>query len=135
LKLKRKTVVRKLKESAYVAEEEECIEAATKLVTREIKRKKPEDDVALQKALKIAKKIEVPASNLVRANAFTDAQEVVKATEAVQELVTSDAGNMLMVVNASEGVQEDNTAGSDAAAPEAVTGIPDSPHSLSFIKV
>jgi hypothetical protein len=100
-----------------------------------LKRKKAEDAAALHKAMEIAKDIEVPASSLFRADAVTDAQEVVKATEAVQELATSEAGNMLVRVNVGEGVQEDNTAGTDAAASEADTGIPESPHNSDIIVV
>jgi hypothetical protein len=48
-KKKRKNAVRKMKESAYVTEEEEDIEATTELVTREVKRKKAEDAATLAK--------------------------------------------------------------------------------------
>jgi hypothetical protein len=81
----------------------------------ESKRKKAEDAAALQKALEIAKEIEVPASSIAKEDADNIAQEVVKATEAVQELATSEGGNMLMTVKAEEDVKEDNT-----AEPEAV---------------
>jgi hypothetical protein len=50
-------------------------------------------------------------------------------------MATSEAGNLMMVTSANEGVQEDKTAGSEAAAPEAVTGIPDSPHSNYVIEI
>jgi hypothetical protein len=55
----------------------------------------------------------------------------------VQELASSEAEKMLMIVSAdgSEGVQEDQVAGSEAAAPDAVTGIPDSPHSHTVIDI
>jgi hypothetical protein len=76
-KKKRKTAVRKLKESMYVAEEEEGIEAATGLVTREIKRKKAEDAATLAKIRELAKGIEVPASSLAREDAGVVAQQVV----------------------------------------------------------
>jgi len=46
-KKKRKQPVRKLKLPACVEEEEEHSVAATELVTREVKRKKPEDASAL----------------------------------------------------------------------------------------
>jgi hypothetical protein len=45
----------------------------------------------------------------------------------VQELASSEAGKMLLVVSGAEGVHEDKAAGSEAAAPGAITGIPDSP--------
>lgn len=108
----RKTIVMKIKESAYVTQEEEDVEASTELVTREVKRKKAEDAAALQKALEVAKETEIPASSVAREDAVIDAQEVVKATEDLQELVASEAGNMLMVVSAGEDVQEDKAAGS-----------------------
>jgi len=46
-KKKRKHVFRKMKVSSYVMEEEEEVEAATKLVTREVRRKKFVDATAL----------------------------------------------------------------------------------------
>jgi hypothetical protein len=46
-KKKRKHVIRKLKVSPKVIEEEDQIEAATDLVTREVKRKKAEDAATL----------------------------------------------------------------------------------------
>jgi hypothetical protein len=106
--------VRKLKKAAYVAKDEDQIVAVAGLVTREVKRKKAEDAAALQKALEIARDIEVPASSFARANAITDAQKVVKATEVVQELVTSEAGNILMVVSekTTEEAQEDEATSS-----------------------
>jgi hypothetical protein len=125
-KKKRKTDVRKLKESVYVVEEEEDIVASTELVTREVQRKKAEDAVTLAKIRELAKGIEVPASNLAREDAGVVAQQLVEATEVLQELATSEAGNMLMVVNAGEGVQEDNVGVSEAAAQEASRGNPDS---------
>jgi hypothetical protein len=49
----------------------------------------------------------------------------------VQELATSEAGKMLMVVSANEDVQEDNTAEPETAEPEATLGNPVSPtHSI-----
>jgi hypothetical protein len=60
-KNKRKPSVRKLKESTYVMEEDDQVEAATRLVTREVKRKKVDDVAALKKAHELGKTIEVPA--------------------------------------------------------------------------
>jgi len=42
-------------------------------VTREIKRKKAADDVALKKVLELAKEIEVPASSIAREDAGVSA--------------------------------------------------------------
>jgi len=60
-KKKRKHGVRKLKESRYVEEEEDQIEAATDLVTRELKRKKATEEATVQKADELAQEIGVPA--------------------------------------------------------------------------
>jgi hypothetical protein len=92
-KKKRKHAVRKLKVADYVMEEEEQIEATTNLLTIEVKRKKAEDAATLQKALELAKEIEVPASSIVRKDAGAIAQEVIKATEEVQEMVAIEAGS------------------------------------------
>jgi len=62
---KKRTPVKKLKESTYILQEEEDVEA-TELVTREVRNKKAADAAALQKALQLAKEIEVPASSIVR---------------------------------------------------------------------
>jgi len=60
-KRKRKHVVRKEK----IAFEEEEIEEATEIVSREVRRKK-EVDASLEKALQLAKEIEVPAEVLAK---------------------------------------------------------------------
>jgi hypothetical protein len=93
-KRKRKPVLRKIKELPYVIEEVEVVEAATDLVTREVKRKKAKD-VALQKALEIEEEIEVPASSIARKDAGMVAQQLVEATEDLQEMASSEAGNLL----------------------------------------
>jgi len=87
-KRKRKHVVRKLKESKYV--EEEQVEEATQLVTREVRRKKVNDDV-VQRAVELARQIEVPASSIAREDAAEAAQQVIKAAEVVQELAAAEA--------------------------------------------
>jgi len=81
-KRKRKHVVRKLKESKYVEEEEEESAEATQLVTREVRRKKVNDDV-VQRALELAKQIEVPTSSIAREDAAEAAHQVIKAAEMV----------------------------------------------------
>jgi hypothetical protein len=83
--------------------------------------------------MEITKDIEVPASSLARKDAVADAKEVVRAAEDLQGLVASEAKRLMMVAN--EGVQGDIAAGSETAAPEAGTGIPDSPHSNTIIEV
>ena len=113
------------------------MEAATELVTREVRRKKAQKAATLQKAIQLATEIEAPTSSLVRADVATDAHQVVRAAEDLQELVTSYAENLLVATSeeTTREVQEDKAAGSEAAASEAVTGIPDSPHSNSVIVV
>jgi len=49
-----------------VEEEDAQVEAATDLVSREVKRKKVVDVAALQKVLEIAKNSEVPAEVLMK---------------------------------------------------------------------
>jgi hypothetical protein len=73
-KKKRKTAIRELKESSYVAEEEEGIEAATELVTREVKKKKAEDAATLAKIKELAKGTEVPTSSIAREDVGVVAQ-------------------------------------------------------------
>jgi len=119
-KRKRKHVVRKLKESKYVLEEEQVAEA-TQLVSREVRRKKVNDD-AMQRALELAKQIEDPASSIAREDAAEAAQEVIKAAEVVQELAATEAEVLALV--ASEEAKEENAATSEAhVSPEAPEGI------------
>jgi DUF1009 family protein len=79
--------MRKIKESPYVIEEVEGVEASTNLVTNELKKKKEEEAAAqaLQKALKLSKEIEVPASSFVRKDAAAVATEAIQATEDLQQ--------------------------------------------------
>jgi len=91
-KKKRKHAVRKLKESRYEIEEEEreCIEAATGLVTREIRRKRTAEEAALQKALEIAQEIEVLAEVLLKESSVEAAHKVIELIENLQQLVGKD---------------------------------------------
>jgi urocanate hydratase len=65
-KQKRKHNVRKLKESTYVIEEDDQVEEAIGLVTREVKRKKAADAATLQNAVEIVEDIEVPVEYLLK---------------------------------------------------------------------
>jgi len=76
-KKKRKHVVRKLK----IAPEEEEVEEATEIVSREIIRKKEADVAALEKALQLAKEIEVPAEVLIKESTVEAAQLGIELTE------------------------------------------------------
>jgi len=108
-KRKRKHVVRKLKESKYVEEEEQSAEA-TQLVTREVRRNKVND--------------EVPASSIAREDAAEAAQEVIKAAEVVQEFASTEAEVLALV--ASEEAEEGNVGTSEApVSPEAPEGMSD----------
>ncbi|KEH19771.1 hypothetical protein MTR_8g468090 [Medicago truncatula] len=87
----------------YVAEDEEQIAAATNLITREVRKKKVEDDATLHKVLQLATEIKVPVSSITREDVGIDAQEVIKAVEVVQQLVATEAGSLLTIA---EEVQE-----------------------------
>jgi len=67
------------------------------LVNRELKKKKIAEEASIQKALELAKQIEVPASSIAREDAAAVAQEVIKAAEVVQELVATEAKGLAMV--------------------------------------
>jgi len=109
-KRKRKHVVRKLKESKYV-EQEEQVAKATQLLSREVRRKKVNDEV-VQRVVELAKQVEVPASSIAREDAAEAAQQVIKAAEVVQELVATEAEVLALVT--SEEAHEGNAAASEA---------------------
>jgi hypothetical protein len=75
---KRKPALRKIKESPYVTEEVEDIEASSRLVTREMKKKKAEDAASLQKALEISQELEISAACIAKEDTGDAALEVVK---------------------------------------------------------
>ena len=62
-----------MKESQYVLQEEAEVEAATNLVTREMRSKKAAEAFLLQKVVARANEIEIPAASLVRKTASEDA--------------------------------------------------------------
>jgi len=107
-KRQRKHMVRKLKESKYVEAEEE----ATELVTREVRRKKINDEV-VQRVVELASQITVPASSLVKEDAAQAAHQVIEAAAMVQEFAAFEAEvvGMVDVAEAKEG----NTGTSEAA--------------------
>jgi hypothetical protein len=119
-KKKRKPTLRKIKESPYVVEEVEGVEASTDLVIKEMNKKKAEDAAveALHKALELSKKIEILASSIVREDAAVVAEEAIQTTEDLQHQVTSEAGNLMMIVSAAE---------TESTEPEATSGNPVSP--------
>jgi len=95
---KRKHVVKKLK----IAPEEEDIEEATEIVSREVRRKKEVDAAALEKALQLGKEIEVPAEVLAKESTIEAAQLGIELTENLQQMAMADE-----LVNATESVQEE----------------------------
>jgi len=129
-KKKRKHVVRKLKESPCVIEEEGEIEGATSLVTREVRRKRVEDEAALQKALDIAREIDVPVEVLLKESSVEVVHQVIGLTEELQQLVVF--GDLLSVA---EEAQKENVACSEVATSEATRGNTDSLHTANIIEI
>jgi len=80
-KKKRKHVVGKLK---IASEEEEEVEEESEIVSREVRRKKEADVAALEKALQLAKEIEVPAEFLIKESTIEFAQLGIELTENLQ---------------------------------------------------
>jgi len=128
-KKKRKHAIRKLKESRYVAEEEDRIVAATDLVTREVKRKKVEEEATLQKANVLAQEIGVSTDHLVKETTVEAAQLGIELTENLQQLVVSGE-----LVDTTEGVQKE-VGCSEANASEAAKGNTDSLNTANIIEV
>jgi len=100
-----------MKVSSYAMEEEEEVEAATELVKREVKKKKVVDVAALEKALAIAKEIEVPAEVWVKESSVEAAHQVIELTENLQQFVV--AGSIL---NDVEEPHKEKVTSSEAAA-------------------
>jgi len=111
-------VVRKLKESKYIEAEEE----ATELVTREVRRKKVNDE-AVQRAVELASQITVLASSLVREDAAQAAHQVIEAAAVIQELAASEVEVLGIVdtVEAREGNAGTSEADETAEAQEGMT--------------
>jgi len=124
---KRKQNVRKLKVLTYVTEEDVEIEAASDLVTREVKMKKADDVAALQKALEIAKVIEVPAEALLKESTVEAAHKVIELTHDLQQLLMASD-----LLNAAEETQKEDVTCSESAASEATRGNSDS-HNISNV--
>lgn len=101
---KKRTHVRKMKESHYVLQEDPEIEANTNLVTRMVRNKKAFADASLlDKALVIASEIEVPAETLLKELTTEDAQKVFKLAEDIQDLVAEETDELLKEVQREEG--------------------------------
>jgi len=113
---KKRTSVRKLRESQYILQEEEDVEASG-LVTREIRNKKAADAAALQKAMQIARETEIPTSSILREDVGVSAHKVIEAAEEVQKMASTEAGNLLKMSVEIQRVQASGTKeqASDAA--------------------
>jgi len=85
-KRKRKHVVRKLK----IASEEDEVEEATEIVSREVRRKKEADVATLEKTHQLAKEIEVPAEVLIKESLVEAAQLGIELIEKLQQMVVAD---------------------------------------------
>jgi len=70
-------------------------------VSRKVRRKKEADVAALEKALQLAKEIEVPAEVLAKESTVETAQLGIELTENLQQMEVADE-----LVKATEGVQE-----------------------------
>jgi len=114
---KKRTSVRKLRESQYILQEVEDVETIG-LVTRELRNKKVADAAALQKAMQIAKETEIPALSILREDAGVSAQKVIEAAEEVLEMALAEAGNLLKISVEIQRVEASGTEeqASDAAA-------------------
>jgi len=148
-KKKRKHNIRKMIESPCVENDEDQIEAATTLVAREIRSKKAADAAVLEKVLELAKEIEVPASSIAREDAGVIAQEVIKSVEEVQDWVSTKVRSLIIsagaleeetsgageLVKATEDVQREEAAISEADASEATRGNTDSLHTANVIEI
>jgi hypothetical protein len=106
-----------------------------KVYGQQPRKKKVVDAATLAKIGELARGIEVPASSLAREDAGVVAQQVIQESEDLQNLASSEAENMLMIVTADGGAQEDIAANSDVAPDANETGIPNSPHSHSVIEI
>ena len=116
-KKKRKHMVRKLKESKYIEAEEE----ATELVTREVRRKRTNDE-AVQRAVELASQITVPASSLLKEDVALAASQVVEAAAVIQDLAASEA-EVLGFVEAAEAREETASTSGAAETSEAQIGM------------
>jgi len=119
-------------------EDEEQIEAATILVTREIKNKRAAKEASLQKADLLAQEMGVPTEQLLKDSTVEAAQIGIELTENLQQLVVS--GDLLkdaeeVQMEGADEVQEENVVCLEAAASEATRSNPDSLHSSNVIEI
>jgi len=108
-----------MKESQYVLQEEEDVEAGTSLATRMERKKKTVEASLIQQGVNIANEIEIPPASLLTETVGEDAQKVIKLAEDVQELVTKESDEPLKV-NLEDQRREGT---SEAATSKAAKGI------------
>jgi len=118
-----------MKESSSLIVEEEQIEAATNLVTREVKRKKAAKEATLQKAKEIAHEIGAPTEQLLKESTIEAAQMGIELTKELQQLVVADERE------AGENGQKEEAATSEADASEGTQGNTDSLHTINVIEI
>jgi len=123
---KKRKHVRKLK---IASKEEEEVEEATEIVSREVTKKRIADVVALEKALQLVKEIEVPAEVLIKESIVEAAQLGIELTENLQQMVVADE-----LMKATEEVQ-DEAGCSEADASEANIGNTDSLHTTEILNI
>jgi len=116
-----------MKVSTYKEEEDNQVEAATDLVTREVKRKKVVVEVSLQRAHDIVEQINNPAEVLLKGSSGEQAQKVVELAENIQRLVVASD-----LMDAAEKTQMEDATCSEAAALEATRGNSNS-HNISNV--
>jgi len=98
-------------------EEDEEVEAATELVTREVKMRKVVDATALQKALEMARDIEALVEALLKEPIVEATHKVIEQSENLQQLVV--AGDVL---NDAEESKKENATCPEVDASEATRG-------------
>jgi len=94
---KKKAAVRKLK----MTPEEEEVEEASELLTREVRRRKG-TDATIEKSLQLAKEIEIPAEVLAKESTVEAAQLGLELTENLQQMIEVDG-----VLKTAEDAQEE----------------------------
>jgi len=119
-------------------EDEEQIEAAPTLVTREIKNKRVAEEASLQKVDLLAQEMGVPAEQLLKDSTVEAAQIGIELTENLQQPVVlgdllKDAEEVQM--EGADEVHEENVDCSEVPASEATRGNLDSLHSANVIEI
>ena len=120
---KKRSTIRTMKESQYVLQEEEEVEAATSLVTRMERKKKATEASLIQQVVNIANEIKIPPASLFKEIVGEDAQKVVELAEDVQELVANESDELLKINLEDQRKEGTSEAATEAATSEAAKGI------------